>query len=85
MLKEGSDDVFDLGVRELEVVALPFKELDAAGLIETLQTDPILLVEFGVLNWENSSVSLKLGEPGSFLGINHGIVREHDQHGSVEA
>ena len=56
------------------MIALPFKELDAAGLVETLQTDPILLVEVGVLNWENSSVSLKLGEPGSFLGINHGIV-----------
>ena len=58
----------------MEMIALPFKELDAAGLVETLQTDPILLVEVGVLNWKDRSVSLKLGEPGSFLGINHGIV-----------
>ena len=56
------------------MIALPFKELDAAGLVETLQTDPILLVEVGVLNWKDRSVSLKLGEPGSLLGINHGIV-----------
>jgi hypothetical protein len=67
------------------VVALPFKKLDAAGLVESLQADPVLLVELGVLDWKDCAVSLKLGEPGSFFGINHGIVGEHDQHGSVEA
>lgn len=67
------------------MVALPFKKLDAAGLVETLKTDPVLLVELGVLNWKDCPVSLKLGEPGSFFGINHGIVGEHYQHGSVEA
>ena len=58
----------------MEVIAFPFKKQDAPGLVETLQANPVLLVELGVLNWKDRSVSLKLGEPGSLFGINHGIV-----------
>lgn len=58
--------------------------LNLASFGKVLKTDIVLVVEIGGVQWEDISVSVKLLEPGGLLWIDHGVVLEHDKHGSVQ-
>ena len=61
-----------------------FNEFNLTSLVQGLKSDQIVLVEIGLLDWENCLVSLELMEPGCFFGIDHSVIGEHNEHCLVE-
>ena len=59
-------------------------KLDSAGLVEGLDTKVIVLVEVRVLEGLEVAVGVHLLEPLRLLGVNHGVLGEHHEHGAVE-
>lgn len=67
------------------MVTVEGKIFDLAGLGERSEADVIVLVEIGGVQLLDFAVGVELLEPGCLLGVNHGILLEHDKHRRVEA
>lgn len=66
------------------MIAFKGEVLNFACLFKSSETDVIILVEIGLINWKDRAISLELPEPGSFLGIDDLIFSEHDKQGSIK-
>ena len=84
MSEEGSNNIFNLLVAELEVITIEFNEFDATSLIKCLESDVVLLVKLSLFHWEDCAIGLKFMEPSSFFGIDHGVVGEHNKECACE-
>jgi len=83
--EEWNDGVVDLFLSELQVLSWELNILDFSGLVEFFQPDEISLPEIGLVQGEDSCVvGLQLPEPFTFLGEDHGVLREHDEKSSIE-
>ena len=72
-------------LRELEMVSVNRHELNLSSLVKSLDTNVIILIESGGVQWENSLSILSEGlEPGALLWIDHRVLLEHHKHCLVD-
>jgi len=66
------------------VVSVDRDELDLAGFVEGLESDPVLVVEVGLLELEEVSFGVHLLEPLTLVWVDHGVLGEGNEHEAIE-
>ena len=83
--EEGNDSVADIILAKLEMITDDGDELNSASFVESSNTEVVVLVEVRVLEGLNVAISIHLLEPLRFLGMNHGVLSEHHEEGTIES
>jgi len=65
------------------MISIDLGESDLVGLVKSLQTEDIALVEVTLGEWDKVHVVIEGLEPFTLLGVNHGVLAEHHQEESV--
>ena len=85
MVQEWDEGVLDIFLGELEMVSIDRHKLDLSCLVERLDTNVVILVESGSVQWKDGLTIFSEGlEPGTLLWIDDRVLLEHNKHCLVD-
>ena len=85
MVQEWDEGVFDVILGEGQMVSWKGDELNLTGFVQSFDTNVIILIEFGGIQWEDSlAIFIQRLEPCGLLWIDDSVLIELDKHSSVE-